>query len=99
MKEYFFTTLMIRPPEGVDEYKSGIYGCHRRKWEVSIFDLATLQSYHTPNVSYEMISIFLKTHDKSHICSKIGVFKDGEGPVQMVGKGAIEICLSPKGGL
>ncbi|NEN80800.1 HEPN domain-containing protein [Paenibacillus elgii] len=61
MKEYFFTVLMIKPPDGIDEYRNGDYGFIRRKWEVSIFDLATLQNNHALGVSYELISIFLNT--------------------------------------
>lgn len=60
MARYFFPCLFLVPDPDTMDIQVGEYGLVIRKWDVSIFDLATLQVKHKLHLPYELINVFLK---------------------------------------
>lgn len=59
MDDYFFPCLFLIPEQGMTDVQRRPYSFLIRRWDVSIFDLATLQSKHDLHVSHELMNVFL----------------------------------------
>jgi hypothetical protein len=56
---YFIPMLMLSPDDKANDLIEGSFELLIRKWEVSIFDLATLATKHKLHLPYEIMSVFL----------------------------------------
>ncbi len=69
MKEFYVPVLIIVPEIGTVDEKEGSFGLILRKWDVSIFDLATLATNHKLHISYELMGIFLRQCNMEFVIS------------------------------
>lgn len=57
---FFFPCLFLVPDRDLTDIQVGEYGLVVRKWDVSLFDLATLGAKHRLHVPFELINVFLQ---------------------------------------
>ena len=60
MDWFYFPLLFLRPDSNWDACERERFRLIRRKWDVSIFDLATLATRHRLHVPYQLIDVLLQ---------------------------------------
>ncbi len=61
MTSYFFPCLALMPSFHGNSLEFGNISVHKRLWDTSIFDLATLETKHTLHLPYQLMDIYLKS--------------------------------------
>lgn len=56
---YHFPLLFLVPDDGLSDVDCGAFGVSRRRWETSLFDLATLATKHKLHLAYELMEVML----------------------------------------
>jgi hypothetical protein len=59
MAKYFFPTVAVFPQFEEKVLRFGRFAVHKRLWQTSTFDLATLATKHTLHIPYQIMEIFL----------------------------------------
>jgi hypothetical protein len=59
MVKYFFSTVAVFPQFEEKMLRFGQFAVHRRLWQTSTFDLATLATKHTLHIPYQLMEVFL----------------------------------------
>lgn len=60
MPTYYFPIAFLRPSDDLAEVDCAPFGIARRKWETTMFDLATLGSKHKLHMPFQLMDVMLK---------------------------------------
>ncbi|WP_338826381.1 hypothetical protein MTBGP_11970 [Moorella thermoacetica] len=69
MPNYYIPALFLVPGDNCKDVRVEPYGLVLRKWDVTIFDLATLETKHSLHIPYEMMTIFLRNCNMEFVIS------------------------------
>lgn len=69
MPAFYIPVLLLIPDDGATDVNKGSYGLVLRRWDVTIFDLATLQVRHLLHMPYELMAIFLRQCNMEFVVS------------------------------